>query len=329
MNHRRAFIAIAAAAAIGSSRQLRAQSPAKVARIAWLSPGQAAPGGGRHPWENLTLERLRDLGWVDGRNLLVEFRYGGGRAEALPGLAAEVVALRPDLIIAPGTATTRAVRDATASIPIVMASGGDPVGSGLVTSLARPGGNITGVSGQGHEIIPKALSLLQELVPQARRIDLLVNAANPGNAFFAKVFSDAARALGLDGRLLEVRSADELEGAIAMTQADALLMLSDGLFYLNRQRIADAAIKRRLPLGDSANRDHIVAGNLISYAIKTDDVWLLAATYADRILRGAKPAEMPIEQPSRYQLIINLKTAEAIGITVPQALLLRADELVR
>jgi putative ABC transport system substrate-binding protein len=277
----------------------------------------------------LTLDRLRDLGWIDGRNLVVEFRYGGGRAEALPGLAAEVVALRPDLIIAAGTAAIRAARDATASIPIVMASGGDPVGSGLVLSLARPGGNITGVSGQGQEIIPKALSLLQEVVPKARRIDLLVNGANPANAYFAKVFSEAARTLGLDGGLLEVRSADELEGAIAATRADALLMLSDGLLYLNRQRIADAAIKRRLPLGDSANRDHILAGNLLSYAIKTEDVWLLAATYADRILRGGKPADMPIEQPSRYQLIFNLKTARAIGVTIPQALLLRADEVIQ
>ena len=328
MNHRRAFIATAAAAAVGSSWPVGAQSPAKVARIAWLSPGQGPPAGGRHPWEKLTLDRLRDLGWVDGRNLVVEFRYGGGRAEALPGLAAEVVALRPDVIIAPGTATIRAVRHATASIPIVMASGGDPVGSGLVMSLARPGGNITGVSGQGQEIIPKALSLLQELVPRARRIDLLVNTTNPGNAFFAKVFSDAARALGLEGRLLEVSSADELEGAIAATPADALLMLSDGLFYLNRQRIADAAIKRRLPLGDSANRDHILAGNLISYAIRTDDVWLLAATYADRILRGARPADLPVQEPTVIELVINLATARAQGIALPQAFILRADRIV-
>lgn len=306
----------------------RAQTPARMARIAWLSPGQGAPGGGRHPWEMLTLDRLRELGWTEGRNLVVEFRYGQGRAELLPGLAAEVVALRPDLIIAPGTTTIRALREATASIPIVMAGGGDPVGSGLVVSLARPGGNITGVSLQGQEIIPKALSLLHEAVPQARRFELLGNAANPANAYFGKVFSEAARALGLQGQLLEVRSADEIEAVLAATRADAVLMLADPLFFLNRQRIADAAVKRRLPLGDAAGRFYTLAGNLLSYAVKSDDIWPLAAAYADRILRGGKPAEMPIEQPSRYELLINLKTAKAIGVTIPQSLLLRADEVI-
>jgi putative ABC transport system substrate-binding protein len=328
VNVRRALVGAGAAAAIGNGWPLLAQTPNSVARIAWLSQLHAAPGGGRHPWETLALDRLRELGWVEGRNLVVEFRYGQARAELLPGLAAELVALRPDLIIALGTTGIRAVRDATTSIPIVMAGGGDPVGSGLVASLARPGGNITGVSMQGQEIIPKALSLLREAVPQARRIDALGNAANPGNAYFGKVFSEAARALGLQGELLEVRSADDIDAVLAATRADAVLMFADPLFFQNRQRIADAAIKRRLPLGDTAGRFYTLAGNLLSYGVKADEIWLLTAAYADLILRGGKPAEMPIEPPSRYELFINLKTAKAIGVTIPQALLLRADEVI-
>ncbi|NRF67083.1 ABC transporter substrate-binding protein [Aquincola sp. S2] len=275
------------------------------------------------------LDRLHERGWIEGTNLVVDMRYAGGRSEPLPALAAELVALRPDLMVTAGTTPTRALRDATSTIPIVMAGGGDPVGSGLVQSLARPGGNITGVSLLGQEIIPKALSLLHEVVPQARRIDLLGNAANPANQFFAKSFSDAARARGLDSHLLEIRSVDEIAPAIAAARADALLCLPDPMFAPNARRIADAAIERRLPLANTGGRLYTTAGSLFSYSVNDDDVWQLAAVYADRILRGAKPAEMPIEQPSRYELIINLKTAKALGLTIPQSVLLRADELMR
>jgi putative ABC transport system substrate-binding protein len=306
-----------------------AQAQTRPARIAWLAPAQAPPGGGRYRLQTILLDRLRELGWIEGRNLVVDMRYAGGQSDPLPAIAAELIALRPDVIITTGTTATRALRDATSSIPIVVAGAGDPVGSGLVASLARPGGNITGVSLLGQELIPKALSLLHEVVPQARRIDLLVNAANPANPFFAKVSSDVARALGLDSRLLEVRSADELEPAIAATRADALLSLADPMFYPNIQRIAEAAIKRRLPLANAAGRDYTAAGGLFSYSVNVDEVFRMAAVYVDRILRGAKPAEMPIEQPSRYELVINLKTARAIGLTIPQSVLLRADEVIQ
>jgi putative ABC transport system substrate-binding protein len=305
-----------------------AQTPARTARVAWLVAGSPLPGGGRWPVQQALIDRLRELGWTEGANLVLEFRHASDRAERLPQLAAELVALRPDVIVTAGTTAIRALRAATAGIPIVMAGGGDPVGTGLVASLARPGGNITGVSLLGQEIIPKALSLLREVVPQAKRIDLLGNAANPGNAYFAKVFSDAARSLGIEGRLLEVRSVDELEPAIAGARADALLSLPDPMFYPNVERMAAAAIRRRLPLANSASRVYTAAGFLFSYAVNDREVYRLAATYVDRILRGGKPAEMPIEQPSRYELVINQKTARAIGVTIPRALLLRADEVI-
>jgi putative ABC transport system substrate-binding protein len=298
-------------------------------RIGWLSQGAPPPAGTRQQSELIFIDRLRERGWIEGRNLQIEFRYAGGRAEALNGLAAELVALRCDLLVAGGTTAIRALRDATATIPIVMAGGGDPVGSGLVASLARPGGNITGVSLLGQELIPKALSLLHEAVPRARRIDLLGNAANPANAFFAQVFAQALRARGLEGALLEAHSADEMNALIVSTRADALQVLADPLLNLNARRFADTAIRRRLPLATAAGRGPVEAGLLLSYSTAQDDVWRLTADYADRILRGAKPAETPVEQPSRYELFVNLNTARAIGVTIPQSLLLRADEVIQ
>ncbi len=306
-----------------------AQAPARTARIAFLSAAKAPPDGGRYyRTHTILLDRLRELGWIEGANLVVDIRYAGGRSDVLPAIAAELIALRPDVIITSGTTPARALQQATSTVPIVVAGGGDPVGSGLVASLARPGGNITGVSLLGQEIIPKALSLLHEVVPRARRIDLLGNAANPANAFFAKATSDAARARGLDNQMIEVRSADELEPAIAATRADALLFLPDPMFVPNAQRMADAAIKRRLPLANTGGRYYTEAGSLFSYSVNMDEVFRMAAVYVDRILRGAKPAEMPIEQPSRYELVINLKTAKAIGLTIPKSVLLRADEVI-
>ena len=313
-------------AAYGAHAQTLAH--ARTARIGWLVAGEGPPGGGRWPTHLILIDRLRDLGWVEGTNLVIDVRYAAGQSEPLPQLAAELIALRPDVLIAAGTTAIRALRVATPTVPIVMAGAGDPVGSGLVASLARPGGNVTGVSLLGQEIIPKALSLLHEMVPAARRIDLLGNAANPANAFFAKAVSGAARSRGLDTRLLEVRRADEIEPAIAGTRADALLFVPDPMFYPIAQRIADAAIKRRLPLANSGGRYYTAAGSLFSYSVNNDEVYRMAAPFVDRILRGARPAGMPIEQPSRYELVINLKTARAIGLAIPPSLRLRADEVI-
>jgi putative ABC transport system substrate-binding protein len=314
-----------AARSTGAQAQAQARRPA---RIGWLVASVAPPGGGRWPIHLILIDRLRELGWIEGSNLVIDMRYADGRSEALPALAAELLALRPDLLVTAGTTAVRVLRDATRTVPIVMAGAGDPVGSGLVASLARPGGNITGVSLLGQELIPKAFSLLHEVVPAARRIDLLGNAANPANAFFAKAVSDAARALGLDSRLLEVRSAQNLEPTIAATRADAVLFVPDPMFYPIAQLMADAAIKRRLPLANTGGRYYTAAGSLFSYSTNEGEVHRMAAPFIDRILHGANPAEMPIEQPSRYELVINLKTAKALGITIAQSMRLRADEVI-
>lgn len=325
---RRSCLAIVVASALAPD-SLWAQAAPRSARVALLVGSPPRNDGGRYLWHQIFVERLRELGWAEGVNLQVQVRYGQGTADGLASAAAEVVALKPDVIVSAGTAPVRAARQATSSIPIVMAGAGDPVGTGLVASLPRPGGNITGVSLMGQEIIPKALSLLREVVPKARRIDLLGNAANPnGNAFFAKIWADAVRTLGIEGQLVEIRGPDDIEPTIAGSRADALLVLPDPTHYVHRERIMAAAIKRRLPLANTQGRDYTLAGSLLSYSVNANDLWSHAAVFADRILRGAKPAETPVEQPTRYELLINQKTARAIGIEVPRAILLRADEVI-
>jgi putative ABC transport system substrate-binding protein len=300
-----------------------AQAVARPVRVGFLDPGGAADSGFR---ENVFVKRLQELGWVDGQNLAIEIVRAEGKAEVLPALASELVRRRVNVIVTAGTTAIRAVRQATDTIPIVMAGGGDPVGSGLIESLARPGGNITGVSLLGQELVPKGLSLLREVVPRAKRIDLLANAANPANPFFERVTVEGAQRLGVGSHLLEVRSPDELESVIAGTKADAILALPDPMFRIHAKRIADAAIKRRLPLA-SFGRQYVEAGSLMSYSVNFEDVFRRAADYTDRILRGANPAEVPVEQPSRYELIFNLKTARALRVAIPPSLLQRADQV--
>jgi putative tryptophan/tyrosine transport system substrate-binding protein len=278
----------------------RAQT-ARRARVALLSATGPESDGQRHPVHQVFVQHLGTLGWTEGVNLQVEIRYGHANPERIAAAAGELVALAPDLIVASGTPTVRALARATQRIPIVMAGAGDPVGTGLAASLARPGGNVTGVSMMGQEIIPKALSLLHELLPKARRIDLLGGATNPSNPFFEKVWVDALRALGLEGEMVVVRGADDIEAVIAASRADALLALADPLFVAHghAERLMNAAIRRRLPLVDVAGRRYIAAGSLMSYAVDFPEMFRQAAVYADRILRGAKPAETPIEQPLR------------------------------
>jgi len=275
--------------------------------------------------------RLRELGWIEGTNLQLHVRYGQGNADGTASAAAELAAMAPDVIVSAGTQPVLAMRQATATIPIVMAGAGDPVGTGLVQSLPRPGGNVTGISLLGQEIIPKALSLLHEAVPRARRIDLLGVAANATfNPFAARVWADAVSRLGIEGQLVELKGPEEIDAVIAASRADAILMLQDPIYNppALRERIAAAAIRRRLPLGTTGGRAYVSAGGLLSYSVNQPDLWRQAAEYADRILRGARPAEMPVDQPTRYELVINQKTARAIGVTFPRGLLVRADEVI-
>jgi putative ABC transport system substrate-binding protein len=307
-----------------------AQQPTKVHRIAWLSSGP--PLHESHPSLEAFQHGLRDLGYVEGQNLIIEERYAEGRAEQLPALAAELVRLQVEVIVAGGTAAIRAAQHATRTIPIVMAVAYDPVGEGLVASLARPGGNITGLSWLGAELPGKRLELLKETVPQLSRTAVLANPANPAYAPGMHNLTGAARALGLQLHVVEVRRADELDTAFAAMSrvgADALLVLEDSLLLSGlRRRIADLAATNRLP-AMYGWKYHVAAGGLMSYGPSQPDMLRRAATYVDKILKGAKPADLPVEQPTKFEFVINLKAAKALGLTIPPTVLFQADEVLQ
>lgn len=338
---RRAFMAAAATTAMLARLPVRAQTaassparalaqrPPQLARVGLLLGTEPPPVGERYRVIRVFAERMRELGWTEGQNLQLESRYGRGNAEGIASAAAELTALQPDVLVGSGTAPIRALAQATRTLPIVMAGAGDPVGTGLVASLARPGGNVTGVSLLGQEIVPKTLQLLRELLPKARRIDLVGSAANPGNDFFARVWAEAVRAAGVEGQMVIVPRAEAIESAIAAIRADAIVVLADPMFFKTPGRLFTAATARRLPTANTQGRDYAAAGSLLSYSVNFDDLFRQAAGYVDRILRGAKAADLPVRQPERLALIVNLRTAQAMGLEVPQTALLRADEVLR
>jgi putative ABC transport system substrate-binding protein len=277
------------------------------------------------------VQGLRELGWVDGKNIVIEYRWAEGRADRLPDLAAELVRLKVDVIFAANTSVALAAKNATGTIPIVMATGGDPVGLGLVASLARPGGNVTGLSfSVGMETVGKGLELLKETVPKVRRVAVLSNPANPSHALAIKNVSDAARAVRMQLQLLEARGPNEFDNAfaaMARERAEALLVVLDPFFGIHRAQLRDLAAKNRLP-AMYGSREYPEAGGLMSYGADFRHNFRRSATYVDKILKGAKPADLPIEQPTRFELVINMKTAKALGLTIPQSLLLRADQVI-
>jgi putative tryptophan/tyrosine transport system substrate-binding protein len=300
-----------------------AQPPAKVSRIGVLSPGCLPPS----PTLDVLLQGLRDLGYVDGQTVAIEWRYSEGRAERFPDLAAELVRLPVDLIVAISTPAALAAKHATSTIPIVMVYVADPVGTGLVTSLGRPGGNLTGVSDMATDLSAKRLELLKEAVPRLSRVAVLWNAADPGMVLRFREIETAARALGVTLQSLEVRAPDELERAFtAMIQErpDGLFVVAEVLTLAHRCRVLDFAAKNRLPaiyeFGVFARE-----GGLMAYGPKLTDSFERGAYYVDKIVKGTKPADLPVEQPLNFELVINLKTAEALGLTIPQHLLLLAD----
>jgi putative tryptophan/tyrosine transport system substrate-binding protein len=308
-----------------------AQQATQVHRIGFLHPGLSLP---EPPNLEALRQGLREMGYVEGQNLVIASRYAEGREERLPDLAAELARLKVDVIVAGGGAVViRAAQGATRTIPIVMAGTSDPVAEGLVASLARPGGNITGLSYLTAEIPGKRLELLKEAVPQSTRIAVLVN---PASALYEPAMHNltvAAQALGLQLHVVEVRRAEELDTAFtAMTQehADALLVVADAalLSSSRRGRLADLAATSRLPAMYSW-KFFVEAGGLMSYGPSILDIYRRAATYVDKILKGAKPADLPVEQPTTFELVINLKTAKALGITIPPTLLFRADEVLQ
>ena len=325
---RRAFLAEMAVAVMGSSIARAEQPSGKIPRVGILTPAESAAT----PIFEAFRQGLRELGYVEGQNLVTESRYAEGREERLPELAAELVRLKVDVIVAPGTAAIQAAQHATRTIPIVMTGANDPAGQGLVASLAHPGGNTTGLSNLGVELPGKRLELLKETVPQSTRIAVLGNPADPAYEPARNTVTVAAQALGLHLHGVDLRSAEELDTAFAaMTRAgvDALLVLGEPQVTDRlRGRIVDLAAQSRLPAMYDW-RMYVDAGGLMSYGASLIDKYQRAAEYVDKILKGAKPADLPVEQPSKFELVINLKTAQALGLTMPSTLLLQADEVIR
>src|SRR5438874_3975441 len=308
-----------------------AQQATKVARIGYLANNPATSPYLRETF----LQGLRDLGYVEGRNLVIEYREAEGKADRLPALAAELVALKVDVILAAGsTLTARVAKEATTTIPIVFAAVGDPVGSGLVTSLARPGGNVTGLSSFGAELVGKRLELLKQAVPGVDRVAVLWFPGALGERTDKDMLREAeaaARALGVRLQFVEARDPADFDRAFSdMTRAraGALTLLPANMFLREHRRLVDLAAKNRLP-AVYPWREGVDAGGLMSYGANLADLQRRAATYVDKILKGAKPGDLPVEQPTKFELIINLKTAKDLGLTIPQSVLAHADEVIQ
>ena len=328
MISRRVFISMMAGGLLAAPLAADAQPAGKVWRIGYLANGARTPDGG--PPAALR-QALVELGYVEGKTVTYVGRWAEAKRGRLPGLVAELVDLKVDLIVTLGGPAAEAAKEATSTIPIVIASTGDAVGIGLIASLARPGGNITGITDQATELSAKRLEFLKEAVPKASRIAVLWNADDRAMTLRYREIERAARILRVAVQPLGVREPDDFDVAFsAMTRdrPDALFLVTDALTTLNRKRILEFAAVHRIPAMYEFGflvRD----GGLMSYGADFDDIWRRAAVYVDRILKGAKPGELPVEQPTRYYLLVNVKTAKALGLTIPASLLLRADELIQ
>ena len=320
---RRDFIAVLGASAAWPLAA-RAQQAGKLPTIGFLGTDASA----WTTWTAAFVARLRELGWIEGRTVAIEYRWSEGRTERVADAAAELVRLNVSAIVSYGGAVV-ALKQATTSIPIVFAIANDPVGGGLVASLARPGGNVTGLSQQATDLASKRLELLREIVPGLRRLAILVNAGYRSALLEMAEVESTARAFGLEAVPLEIRQADDITPAFEGLngRADALYVVVDTLITANRTRIAAAALAARLPTIYDF-REHVVLGGLMSYGPTIPDLFRRAADIVDKILRGAKPADIPVEQPTKFELVINLKTAKALGLKIPEAFLLRADEVI-
>lgn len=322
---RRAFLAALPAVATAWSFLAIAEERSKLPVIGFL--GSATPlGWGR--WVSAFLGGLRDLGWADGSNLKIEYRWAEGRSERYPEIAAEFVRLKVDLIVTVGSAVA-AAKSKTATIPIVFAVANDPVGSGLVASLSRPGGNVTGVSNETTDLAGKQVEFLRATVPRLARLGIMANVAYAGAAMQMEEVQAAASGVGLDVIRSEIRSPEDIAPAVdaIKDRADALYVCPDSLVAAQHHRIGALALSAHLP-AMTAVSEQVAAGFLLSYGPSYAGLWRRAATYADKILRGAKPADLPVQQPTKFELVINLNTAKTLGLTVPHSLLARADEVI-
>jgi ABC-type uncharacterized transport system substrate-binding protein len=325
---RRTFLASTSAVLFAAPLAAEAQPAGKVYRIGVLEPTSMALNAA-----NLDAFRqgLRELGYVEGRNMRIEYRSADGRSERFPDLAAELVRLKVDVILTRGTPAVMAAKNATGTIPVVMAASGDPVLSGIVSSLARPGGNVTGLSAVVVEVSGKRLELIREVAPGVSRVAALFNMSNPNDALQWKEIETAAPSLRVQLQLLDVRKPSDFAGAFDAAvkgRAGALVVGLDALTWANHRPIVDLAAKHRLP-AIYGGREFVNAGGLIAYGVSYPHLYHRAANFVDKILKGAKPADLPVEQPSKFELVINLKTAKALGLTIPPSLLQRADEVIQ
>ena len=305
----------------------RAQQPKKIPRIGFL----ASFGAGPDPRSQALKDGLRELGYVEGKNIVIEYSYAAGNSDRLIKFAAEFVRLKVDVIVTGSTIAVRVAKELTKTIPIVMTGTGDPVGTGLVASLARPGGNVTGLSSVGPDLNTKRLELLKETIAGASRVAVLFNGANPSNVAALKEVESAARALGVQIQSLDIRDADGFEAAFdAATQqrSNAVLVQRDPLNNSYPNRIVALAATHKLP-GMYPEIQFVNAGGLMSYGVSTVDLYRRAAHYVDKILKGAKPADLPVEQPTKFELVVNLKPAKQIGLAIPLSVLARADRVIR
>jgi ABC-type uncharacterized transport system substrate-binding protein len=320
---RRNFIALLGGAAVAWPLAARAQQPRKLPTIGVLGSNAAI----WRPWMDAFVQRLRELGWIEGRTILIEYRWADARPERVAEIAAEFVGLKVDVILTAGPNTAIA-KQATSVIPIVFAITNDPVGGGLVASLAQPGGNVTGLSLQATDLSGKRVELLRELVPQLRRLAVIGNVGFRDAVLEMANVRAAARALGLEVVPLEIRQAEDITPFAALNpQADALYVVADALVTSNRTRILTLALAARLPMIFN-DRDAVQAGGLMSYGTSNAKRFARAADYVNKILRGAKPGDLPVEQPTQFDLTINLTTAKALGLEIPPTLLARADEVI-
>ena len=323
---RRQFAVLLGGAAVARPLAVQAQPRAAIPHIGYLWLGAA---GEEDSTKRGLRQGLQDLGYVEGRNIIVDYRYADGHEERLAALVGELIEARVDIILAPGSVVTRAVKQATASIPIVSTSG-DPIGSGFIQSLGRPGGNITGLSiNSSLDIADKYLELLHEMVPDASRIATLSNTSNP-QTLTAPGVRKVAETLGITLLSHDVRSPSDLPkafDAIATERSDAMIVEGDPLLVSHRRSIVEFAAAHRLPAMYGL-RDFVDAGGLIAYGASIFGIWRRVASYVDKILKGAKPADLPVEQPTEFELVLNLKTAKTIGLVMPQMILARADEVI-
>jgi putative tryptophan/tyrosine transport system substrate-binding protein len=322
---RREFITFVGGAATAWPLIARAQQqPSKLPTIGFLG---ATTHAAQRQWIEAFVQRLRELGWIEGRTIAIEYRWLEGRTERAAEMVAEFVRLKVDVIVTHSAAPVVAAKQATSVIPIIIASAADPVGTGLVTSLARPGGNVTGLSLQMTDLAGKRLELLREVVPNLRRLGIMVVVGNPATVRETREVEATARAFNLELATVEIRGAEDLVPAFEALKgrAEALYVVADPLLTTNRLRINILALGMRLPTMH-AFRDFVEAGGLMSYGANFPDLFRRAADYVDKILRGAKPGDIPVEQPTKFDLVINLTTAKALGLTIPESFLRSADE---